>query len=156
MPCCGALLWCLEGRVSQPFINSATIAFYPFDVGSYTLQTLLYSQLAGALVNVWSSEETRHLKAKMKSQFKALQNIRLLHVFRLWILRAEMWEGKTATGWLWGYPHHFFPFPQTSYHTPLYERLEQARDILAQLFQVLFACIYLHLLRIMRKHLEDT
>ena len=90
MPCCGALLWCLEGRVSQPFIHFPTIAFYPFDVGSYTLQTLLYGQLAGALVNVWSSEETRHLKAKMKSQFKALQNIRLFHVFRLWILRKEM------------------------------------------------------------------
>ena len=90
MHCCGALLWCLEGRVCQPFVHFATIVFYPFDVGSYTLQTLLYSQLAGALVHVWSSEETQYLKAKMKSQFKTLLYIRLLHVFRLWILRKEM------------------------------------------------------------------
>lgn len=51
-------------------------------------------------------------ESKMKSQFKALQNIRLLHVFRLWILRKEMWEGKTAIGWLWGFPHYFFPFSE--------------------------------------------
>lgn len=143
MTCCGALLWCLEGRVSQqPFVHFVTIVFYPFDVRSYTLQTLLYGQLAGALVNVWSSEETRHLKAKMTSQFKVLLYIRLFHVFRLWILRKKMWEGKTAIGLALGVSSLLRSFSQTSYYTPLYERLKQARGIRAQLFQVF---ISLHL-----------
>ena len=56
--------------------------------------------------------------------------------------------------WLWGFPHYFFPFLRVVQYS--IERLEQTRGILAQLFQVLFACIYLHLLRIMRKHFENT
>ena len=139
MPCCGALLWRLEGLGNQPFIHSVTVAFYPFDVGSYTLQTLLYSKLAGALVNVWSSKETRHLKAKMKSQFSrccCILNCSRRSDCGYCAKRGEKEKQPCFRVFF------FFPRSHISYCTPLYECLEQARGILAQLFQVF---IYLYL-----------
>ena len=149
MPCCGALLWRLEGLGNQPFIHSVTVAFYPFDVGSYTLQTLLYSKLAGALVNVWSSEETRHLKAKMKSQFSRCCYI--LNCSRRsdcgYCAKRDEKEKQPC------FRVFFFSFPALIFRTALHylNAWNRLGVYWPNFFKFLFTCIYLHLLRITRK-----